>query len=186
MTKRWKVALWVATAIALLVWLWPSPCPVELKFVGVEPSGVFDESENEYLLAQLEATNRDFVSVMVDDITNVELRIGGRWVDADQDLQFSEIRPNRTRDEELLIPAGTEACRLRLNYQSETRKFRLQARLGPRGLKWLTKVPWLAKNFWPDQYHGFSKPPKWRTTVVTLELPPACSVCRPPPAKPEA
>jgi hypothetical protein len=70
-----------------------------------------------------------------------------------------------------LMPAGTEACRFRLNCQTEMWKSRVMAALGPKGRVAVAKVPWLYKRICPNQYATMRVPPRYRTIDLEMVFP---------------
>jgi len=174
MRKRKVVVISTAlagVAILLAMSICPSRCPVELKLVGVEPSGMVNDEGKEAMLVTLSVSNRDSVSVMFETVTTFQAKIGGRWVEVKQAFGFDRIAPGRKSEEMLVMPGGTEACRLRFNYQSEIWKSRLMESLGPTGRRLVAKSPWLCKWVWPDQYKTMRVPPRWKQITVDVILP---------------
>lgn len=162
-------SLTVVSLTAFLVWYWR--CPIDYT-VECEPSGMMSNGR-EATLVTFAIYNHDAVDVMFEKLNAFEVKVGSRWIQLDQKVEFSRI-PARGRSRELLVvPANTEACRLHLNYQGETWKSRLIAVIGPTGRNWLMKSPRLCKYLWPTQGKTMASPPRWRTTTLEVILPPA-------------
>jgi hypothetical protein len=130
-----------------------------------------DDGGNEELLVTLSISNRDKVSVMFDRSRAFEAKITNHWVQVEQAFRFTRLAPSQQAYVTLLMPAGTDACSLRLNYQSEIWKQRLMEAIGLRGRTLLAKSPLLCKWVWPDELRTMRVPPHWKQATLEVAFP---------------
>jgi hypothetical protein len=161
----------VALAFLSAVIVLPAGNPVGMSLAKIEPSGMVDENGKEPLLVTLTVSNLDSVAVMFEQGTNFQARVAGRWVEVSQDFGFQVVPSRRKHNHMFLMPAGAEACRFRLNYQTEMWKSRVMAVLGPKGRAAVAKVPWLYKRICPNQYATMRVPPSYREIELEVSLP---------------
>ena len=145
----------------------------DMNVVNFEPSSMFDDAGREALLLTLSLRNRDSLAVNIKQITTFQAKVINRWIDVKQNITFDWIAPGRKSTWMLVVPAGTDACRFHLNYQSETWKSRLMVILGPTGRRLLAKSPlFVRKWLWPDQYKTTYVSPRWKQITLEVPLPP--------------
>lgn len=115
---------------------------------------MLDEADAEFLLVTLRMANRSTASVyFANDKKKGEARIANQWVEAEDLWDGSHsLAPHKNTELALVAPAGTEACRLNLNYQSEELQWRLWRILGRRGQQAAARVlpVKLAGRLWPN------------------------------------
>ena len=155
----------------LTAFLWPLRPPFEGRLVGVEPSGMLDDAGNEGLLVTLSISNRDGVAVMFDINRVFEAKVANHWIQVDQAFRFARLAPGQQASVLLHMPAGTDVCRLRLNYQSEIWKQRFIQAIGLRGRTLVVKSPVLCKWVWPDELRTMRVPPHWKQTTLDVVFP---------------
>lgn len=169
------------TAALLAMTLWPPRSPVELRVVGVEPSSTIYYGGKKAMLVTLSVVNSDSIFVCY-DIPAWEANVGGHWIELQRFPGITGMTtgggmtPGVKREEKLLMPGGTEECRVRLCYSSGTWKSRLMARIGPTGQRWVAKSQWLHKRVWPDPYEAADMQ-LWKSNTVQFAIPP--SDCKP-------
>ena len=181
--RRLSVIILLTLVVVLMaVLLWSPNQLFELKVNGIEPSGMRDVY-GEALLVTLSISNRSSLGVSFEDGHKLEVRINGHWIEVATVYRFGQAAAGRTTDDLVVLPAGTEACRLHLNYRPPGWRFRLMAILGPTGRTLLAKSPlWVRKWLWPDPQILMNKPPpSWRRT--TLQVTVTQSFARPAPLR---
>jgi hypothetical protein len=124
----------VGFALALLpVVTWVSPFPLELRLVSIEPGGMVDGAGVEALLVILRVTNRANVMIPIrGNAYKVEARIGDHWFELRDRMRMSTLWMHQASEELIVMPGGTTACRLKLDYLPEPMKLRLWRGLGMR------------------------------------------------------
>jgi hypothetical protein len=114
---------------------WRLPCPVELKVMGMEPSGVADDAGTEGWFVAVCITNRGATALyFADEWVTVEVRVASRWVEAKNRCDVGYLRPHQKREVVLGLPSGADACRLRLKYVREPLKLRFMRACGQLGV----------------------------------------------------
>src|SRR4030095_7351970 len=92
------------------------------------------------------------------EIAALEANVGGRSIEWHPVSGFPRTTPGMAQggwlsagaecEETVVVPGGTEACRLRLRYAWETWKSRhitrARVRIGPTGRRWVAKSRWLS------------------------------------------
>ncbi len=145
-----------AVVALLLAFAWARPCPLDLKLVSVETCDVWDEAGNQPVLVTLSLSSQDRVSVLSQTNAAFQARINNRWVDLNQTLKPGTIRPGQGYQAPVLMPAGTDACRLSLDYQYQyelrTWKHGFIDLIGLRARTFVAKSPILSKWVWPDEF----------------------------------
>ena len=73
-----------------------------------------------------------------------------------------------------MVPAGTDACRLRVDFRMESPiwKTRLLGMIGLKGRTLVAKSPLLCKLLWPDELRTMRVSRHWSQTEVEVALPP--------------
>jgi hypothetical protein len=163
----------IATLLAMSVR--PRRCPVELRVAGVEPSSMIYYGGRQAMLVTLSASNSDSVDVTY-EIPTFEAKVGGLWIvhihpfGEQQVGGVSRMSAGAKREEMLVMPGGTEACRVRLRYFSDTWKSRFIVSIRPTGRKWVAKSPWLRELVWPDPFESMRVQP-WKSNTVEIMIP---------------
>jgi hypothetical protein len=160
-------------AAAWVISIWPPRCPVELRVVRLEPSSMIYYAGSNGVEITLTLENRDRVDVMYDNITTSAAKVGGRWIawEMPQFIGGARMSAGGQMEGKIVIPVGTEACRVRVRYASETWRSRFMVSIGPAGRRWLAKSVWLRKFFWPEAFNTIPAPPSWKSTTVEIKMP---------------
>jgi hypothetical protein len=107
----------VSVAGAVILASWPSPCPIELKMVSVQPAEMIDEQSKMLRLLTLSLRNPNSVGLRFQNKPIVfEERVANRWIEAPNRWTLGGLGPAMTSEELFLIAPGTDACRFRLKY----------------------------------------------------------------------
>ena len=162
--------------------LWPSPCPIKINLVSIEPLEMVNDNGADLCWVTLEASNCCTVPLaFFEKETLAQAKVGTKWVDAQQALLPAGIGVRSPGEFRLLLPSTADACRLRLcfSYQHETLKYALGIGMmyAPtrRALKIQQTVkkvsPPLFNHIWrsnspPDRFYAHSR----RHMVTTPEL----------------
>ena len=169
----------VGVAGLLAAWMWSSRCPVELKLVSMEPSGILDDTEKEFSLVTLGVRPFHRGSfVFADQYITVEAKVANRWVETRNRSTLIWTEPGNDREVQFLLPFGAQACRLHLKYAPESLSLRLWRHLG---LRWQRKVyasPKLVHWFWPKQNSILRS--NWRSIRPELAFPQKSAWLAPP------
>lgn len=159
-----RVRGWILLGVALtlifslVVWLsalWRAK--IELKVARIEPNVVIDEAGGPLWLVTLKLENCGNGYLDLEPTRNhedrlVEVKMGERWVEVKNFFVLGGARVPGGQDEiSLIVPQGTEGCRLRLRYQSLRFKERVWLGLGPRGQQYVRKSPRLLQWFRSQQ-----------------------------------
>ena len=162
-------SVFAAGVVGVLVVLhWPAPCPLDLKFARIEPSGsgILDDAGKELWLVTLTISNQTAGSLYFPgEWMKIEAKARGRWVETENRCNLSSISPARKSDVLLLLPADSEACRLRLKYARESLLWRVEGELWHLGVRLPPRVArWI--------YPPAGRRPHWRRLNFELALPP--------------
>jgi hypothetical protein len=115
----YSLSVFFAGYAAIDVWLTmlssPDQCSVSLRTMSSEPSGMFDETEAEFDLVHLAASNQTSALVLFNGVL-AEARIGDDWVEAPPPAPLSAIWPFRETEELVLMPKRADAYRLGFDY----------------------------------------------------------------------
>jgi hypothetical protein len=160
----------VAGLLAVLVW--PSRCPITVKLVNVEPAGVIDDAGLEMSLVTLAVSScaeavpsANHTLYLGNRRANVEAKVANRWVEVQDSFYLDRLAPGEESEVTLLLPAGTEICRLHLKYALASWKWRLAGLLARCGMRMSPKFyRWVG---WPE-----GRNPRWSVTSVELSLAP--------------
>jgi hypothetical protein len=129
----------------------------------------------------LSVSNSDIVDVTC-DIPTFEANVGGRWIIHEWPQPFplpdgrgsdwvgGMMSAGAKREAKLIMPGGTEVCRVRFRYYSDTWKSRFIVRIGPMGQRCVTKSRWLRKLVWPDPFESMRMQP-WKSNTVEIMIP---------------
>jgi hypothetical protein len=172
MGLRRSVVFVIMTAIVFgtgLILLWPSGCPVELKAMNVEASGIVDDEGLELRLVTLNVTNPNGARFYLKrKWIEAEARVGGRWLKTE-----NKERLKLSGDTVLLMPSGTDTCRLHVTYARPSLKEQLWQLMGARARKIVFKIPIVYNWFLPPGRGGWRtfSPGHWRRVAVEVKLP---------------
>ena len=112
----------------------PSRCPVDLKLMSMAPSGVVGDDGRELWLVTLSISNCSAgVLTFAQEWMSVEAKVANRWVEANNLSYLSDLSRHGKRAVLVLLPFGTDACRLGIKYVPEPLHLRLMwipAKLG--------------------------------------------------------
>lgn len=167
------LSLAVLSTGGLLAFMASRPAPIELRVLSIERTGMFDEAGEEPLLMTLSVTNKHRVRVEFQLATNYHCRVGNQWVEAKEYFQFGRfIGSGNTSERSFIVPAGTDAFRTRVNYQTEHWRVQMIAMLSRERELWLmTNSPlWLRTRLWPSR-STMPYPPRWKTLSFELSVP---------------
>jgi hypothetical protein len=143
MLMRKPVGLGIVVArllgVGIFVWvICGSNCPIFLTVIASGPSGVLDDTGNEYQILTVRMSNSDSGRLtLAENGIRAEARVGGRWVEAKSLSTVLDV--GRYRDLLVLAPYNAEGCRLGIDYLPEPLNLRLMRACGHVGL-W--RVAW--------------------------------------------
>lgn len=184
---RWTIFLISAAVggigILLALFLRSPACPIELRVVHAEPNPMIYFGQAKANVLTLTAKNVDIVDVTY-DVPSFEVNVEGQWTTYDRPQPFAlmagpgfgwggginRMSAGAKREEKFVVPENAAACRVRVRYYSDTWKWRLKARLGPMGERWVARSPWLSKKLSPDPIEAMQMQP-WKTNTVELVIP---------------
>jgi hypothetical protein len=180
--------LFATIALALLaVLVSHSRSPIELQVVTIEPSGMVDDAGRVPPLITVRAINRSVGDALIQGTEGgwiaVEAKVNNDWVKTENACSFGGliVPAGRSYLEEnkcmLVVPAGSEACRVRLKYTLCPVRWRFWLALGDSTKRIVRKLPILDKWLERDaevQYQNWMKGklrPHWREVTPELRLP---------------
>jgi hypothetical protein len=170
-------AVFIAVALAVVIWSSrPVHCPLVLNIVSGEPAGIDDDTGQEMWLATLSLSNSDagppspqHSVYFKNGGKGIEVKVGTHWIEVDAVLDLA-LAPGQKHEILLLVPAGTEACRIRLKYTG--------SRLVNGRLLWIAeRLPQFVRfrmsyKFW--RWVGLTRygpNSHWRDVILELPLP---------------
>ena len=168
------MALAAATVALLLTDPWPRHYRVQVKSVGLEPSGLHDRAGAElpFITLRLAIPELDDGGVeFSQDPFEVECKVHDRWVQIEN---RASVRWSIQNEISFLILPGTEMCRLHFKYQREAFRWRLLRTIVPQWAPYhqfpnrFWRWAWLKTPLGPKlvtlMYHRkhFSRPPRWK------------------------
>ncbi len=179
------VAVAVAgAAVALLITaVYPRHYRVQVKSLGLEPSGLYDQAGAElpFITLRLAVPELDDGGVeFSQDPFEVECKVHDRWVQIEN---RASVRWSIQNEMSFLILPGTEMCRLHFKYQREALGWRLMRTIVPRGAPYhqfpnrFWQWAWLKTPLGPElvtlMYHRnhFSRPPRWQVMTAEIAIP---------------
>jgi hypothetical protein len=157
---------------------WPSRRPIELKLVGMSPSGMMDDDGSEPWLVTLSVSNCSAgVLTVSKEWLNVEAKVANRWVQATNRASVGDLARHETREVLILVPFGADSCRLGIEYLPEPLHLRLIGVAGDLGVWQHSWCRALARRVFPvrwleplrSDYVGRS--PHWRRMKTEIALP---------------
>jgi len=167
--RHWWIALGLVLVFVITLGLLAgarSGLPIEAKVLRIEPAQIFDDAGAEMSLVTVILTcptNTTWFFTRSRG-TTAEARIAGKWLQIYDPIApwLSEaIRPNETL---VVVPAGTEKCRIRLCYATSSFRWHIAAWAMRHHVK-------LAQSFWRNW--GYSRAgahPHWKTTTIEFPL----------------
>lgn len=167
----------IAALWTLYLWLFRSLG--ELSVVRVEPNSMIYFGERKAI--QVTFRVRDSDRAFQCHIVSFQARVGGRWLEfqgADGSLLAGfpgavgdgTRSPTAPDEETLVMPEGTEVCRVQIRYLTVS----LKRRFIFIGRRWVTKSQWLRELWlpdltWPDQKGPVPwEPPRTNTVEITI------------------
>jgi hypothetical protein len=155
-----------------------SRCPVDLKLVSIEPSGMVDDDGTESWLVTLSMSNCSAgVLIVAQESGNAQAKVAGRWVEAEYFSSIGDLAQHATKEVLLFVPSGTDACRLGIKYLPEPLHLRMMwipARLGLWRYSWyralacrVFPVGWLE----PLRSDYIGRSPHWRLMSPKVTFP---------------
>jgi hypothetical protein len=177
MQARRHAAIFVGLAVfgaSIAVLIWPSHCPVRLGVVRMEPSGIWDETDQEYMLTYIPLSNRSGVPVVLQaDTIEVEVRVGNAWMSAEIAAPVIRVSPRSTTEMAILMPRAAGAYRMRFSYDYRPRSNEVRWsdwawRHVPRLYRMPILGPFLTSRYYSSRLRQ-PLPPRWRS-VLTKEI----------------
>jgi hypothetical protein len=156
---------------------------VQVKSLGLEPSGLYDQAGAElpFVTLRLAVPELDDAGVEFSrDPFEVECKVHDRWVQIEN---RASIRWSIQNEVSFLILPGTHMCRLHFKYQRETLRWRLLRTIVPQGAPYhqfpnrFWQWAWIKTPVGPKlvtlMYHRkhFSRPPHWNQMTVEIAIP---------------
>ena len=135
------VTLGLAGIVLIVSLIFRLRCPISVKLVNLEPAGMVDYAGAQLRVATLNVDNRDSGGLEFRKNKTFEARVGNRWIEVDQPFYVDWLPPACQTELLLLMPAGSDACRVRFSYQRELFKWRLWRCLGSIGQRALGRFP---------------------------------------------
>jgi len=124
-TKRLTLLILSVCIVGVLaITFLPKACPVELKLVSIDDVGT------DLWWVTLSVTNRSTVPLRFKPSTKGQRRIANQWVDADDVFLPSSLGVFRPAVVTFLLPKGTEACRLHLDFCYERQSLKEMLGIG--------------------------------------------------------
>ena len=156
----------------------PSRCPVNLELMSMAPSDTVDDDGTESWVVTLSMSNCSAgVITFAQERMSVEARVTNRWVEANNLSYLGDLARHGKREVLVLLPSGTDACRLGIKYLPEPLHLRLMwipAKLGLWRHSWyraLTRrvfpVGWLE----PLRSDYIGRSPHWRLMHPEVAFP---------------
>lgn len=155
---------------------WPSRCPVDVKLVRMEGSGVVDDDGTEAWLLTLSISNRSGgVLNFPREKPGADASVNSLWVGAQSISAIDDLMPGKEKELLVVVPFRADSCRLQIRYLAEPLKLRLTRALGTLGMWRHSWSRALGKRVFPvgwvqplrSDYVGRS--PRWR--LVSPEVP---------------
>jgi hypothetical protein len=152
--------------------------PLSIRVVSINPSGILDDAGRECSTVTLGTTNRSGRALYFDrHCAEVAAKVDGRWIELPSGTCPSRIGPQQPGELELLVPASTDACRLKLRYVREPIQFTLMRLLGRLGLWRHGSARALARRLLPTRWQEpqmsdlIGKDPHWRVMSLEAAIP---------------
>lgn len=133
--KLFAVAAAAGIAGLLAITARPSRCPVDLKLMSMAPSGTVEDDGREPWLVTLSISNCSAgVLTFAQEWMSVEAKVANRWVEANNLAYLGGLARHGKGEVLVLLPSGTDACRLRIKYLPEPLHLRLMSMPAKLGL----------------------------------------------------
>ena len=157
---------------------WRSRCPVDLNLVSMAPSDTIDDDGTEPWLVTLSISNcSGGVLTFAQEWMSVEAKVVNRWVEPRNLACIGDLERHAKKEVLVLVPFGTEACRLGIKYLPEPlnlRLMRMAANLGLWRYSWyralvrrVIPVRWLE----PLRSDYIGRSPHWRLMSPEVVFP---------------
>jgi|ERR1017187_1201868 hypothetical protein len=157
---------------------WRSRCPVDLRLVSRAPSGTVDDDGTEPWLVTLSISNCSAgVLTFAQEWMNVEAKVANRWIEPRNLAYVGDLEWHAKEEVLVLVPFGTDTCRLGIKYLPEPlnlRLMRMAANLGlwrhswSRALAWrVLPVRWLE----PLRSDYIGRSPHWKLMGPEVAFP---------------
>jgi hypothetical protein len=194
MRVRWTIPL-ALLALGFGVWLAlpGSEPPLALRPVATQSVGISGEDGSEVWLVTVSITNLGRETLELDRRwVTLRARVSGRWVEANSVCGLgtrnfgglASLPSASVRLADLLVPAGAEACQVRIGCQRQLFRWRLLEFLGQQRSRFLgTRFPVLFNWLWDKYYRflwplnvrqppeKFPRPPRWREDTLEVAIP---------------
>ena len=172
--RIWAVIGGITALWALYFWLFRSP--VGLSVVRVEPNSMVYFGERKAIQVTFRVRSSD--SAFQCHIVSFHARVAGRWMEFQGADGFpfagfpgpvgGGMRLGTVPEETLVMPEGTEACRVQIRYLAVSLKRQFILSLGQTGQRWVAKSPWRYELGWPGKGPVPWEPPKTNTVEITI------------------
>jgi hypothetical protein len=157
---------------------WSSRCPVDLKLVSIEPSGMIGDDGTEPWIVTLSMSNcSPEVLIVAHDSGNPQAEVTNRWVEAEYVSSIGDLGRHATKQVLLLVPSGTDACRLGIKYLPEPLHLRLMwmsAKLGLWRYSWSRALGYrVFPSGWTEPFRSdyMGRSPHWRLMSPEVAFP---------------
>ena len=176
--KATLIAVAAAGALALVAAaFWPSRCPVDVKLVRMEGSGVVEDDGTEPWLVTLSIINcSGGVLTFPKEPPGVEASVDSLSVGAQSISAIDDLGPGKQKELLVLVPFRADSCRLQIRFLPEPLKLRFArtlANLGMWGHSWsralgkrVFPVGWIQ----PLRSDYIGRSPRWRLASPEVRL----------------
>jgi hypothetical protein len=155
--------------------LWPSRPPVDVRVISSEPAQIYDDAGVEMALVTLVFSRPVDETWIVVASAEAEAKVAGRWMALPDTLSLGSLGGgSQTEPALILMPGGTQRCRIRLKYAGASMAWRVGGWLSRRGVK-LPPRYWTRAG-WP---RAEGRKPHWKNASVKVPIGP---FARPPAA----
>jgi hypothetical protein len=158
-------------AALLVVLTWRSRCPIDVRIAYMEPGVMVDDS----WIVLLDITNSGPGYVHCERwYGQAEAKLANGWVQVTNAWQSGfSLGPGPGGKSQLLVlmPPGTKAYRLRVNYSPETLKELLGRLAGQYAPGLLNKFPAIRKSLSPPPWPAPRPPREWTESTVEVAVP---------------
>ncbi len=165
-------ALSVGCIIVATISLWPSPRPLKVNVIKIEPAGIWDDADKEMKLVTLMVTNSTKETIYCKGTNEIPVWIDGKWTIMSAELPpfMDSLYATQCRKAFVLVPKGTTSCKVQIHfaYCNERWKTRFITAIGLKGRTLLSKSKWLCKLVWPDQNKASRYPKDWQMQLVKV------------------
>jgi hypothetical protein len=148
----------------------PQKAPLEIKVVGKEPAGMFDDAGSEMFLVKIAISIPPHTRSALYFGKNrpvVEFKVGDRWSEVQDTFSLSSLGADETKKEVLLMASGADRCRIGLKYAYASIWWNLGGFVSRCGIK-LSPSYWR----WAGWPNAEGTHPRWKSTTIEIPLAP--------------